>query len=213
MTQSARTYCIWGNPDLPAEARGRQVIELTDAPTWFKEDFFARRKISAAPTGHQDDAINDTQRKMLSVLVHREQMNQPATPRAMLAAMAGIKATGGTYGTYLSRLRTAGYIEGGRDLSITDAGIAALGPVDDLPTGIELIEWYKANKLNATQGAMLDAIVQSHPNGVTRCVLASAVELESGGGTYGTYLSRMRQLGIIEGSGLLSLTDAVAQGL
>lgn len=169
---------------------------------------------TAKPTSAKaDTALNDTQRKMLAVLLHRAQMSQPTTPRAMLAAMAGIKATGGTFGTYLSRLRTSGYIDGSSDLSITDAGVTALGPVDPLPTGRELIEWYKSNKLNSTQAAMLDAIVSHHPNGIERQDLASAVELEPGGGTYGTYLSRMRQLGIIQGSGLLTLTDAVAEGL
>lgn len=160
-----------------------------------------------------DTSLNDTQRKMLAVLLHRQQMNQQTTPRSMLAAMAGVKASGGTFGTYLSRLRTAGYIDGSSELWITDAGVAALGPVEPLPTGAELIDWYKQNKLNSTQSAMLDAIVRHHPNGIERQDLASAVELEPGGGTYGTYLSRMRQLGIIRGSGLLSLTDAVSEGL
>lgn len=47
---------------------------------------------------------------------------------------------------------------------------------------------------------MLDAIVDS-PGGITRDELAEAIGITRSGGTFGTYLSRIRSNGLIEEAG------------
>lgn len=168
----------------------------------------------AASTGNAGDvSINASMRRMLAVLVQRQQMGQPTTDDRTLAAQCGIKKSGGTFGTYVSRLRTAGLIEGDRGaMRVTPAGKAAAGQVEPLPTGRALVEHYKRTKLNATQGQMLDAIVAAYPGSISRADIAEAVGVGASGGTFGTYLSRMRGLGLIEGSGSIRATDALMEG-
>lgn len=49
------------------------------------------------------------------------------------------KALSGTFDKYLGQQRSNGWVEGSRqDLRITEAGLAALGPFDPLPTGVDL---------------------------------------------------------------------------
>lgn len=166
-----------------------------------------------ASSNNGDTSINATQRKMLQVLVQRKQMGHDTTDARTLAALAGLKGSGGTFGTYLSRLRSAGLIEGERSaLRILPAGEAAAGDVEALPVGRDLVEWWKANRLNATQGRMLDVIVATWPQSIDRRQLAEQLGLEATGGTFGTYLSRMRSLGLIEGSGELRASDALMEG-
>jgi len=182
-------------------ASSQQASKLTTPPA------------GAAPSESRESLLNESQRRILTVLVQRRQMGQATTPRSMLATMVGLKSTSGTYGTYLSRLRTAGYIQGSGEITITPDGQIALGPVKALPTGEELIQWYVDNKLNNTQALILRNIRHRHPHGISRNNLAESAGLAAKSGTYGTYLSRMRNLGIIAGSSTLKLTDAVAEGL
>ncbi len=134
--------------------------------------------------------------RVLKVLAQRH----PARfTRSEWATLAGLKKTGGTWGTYVSRLRMAGYLDerDGR-VGVTPAGLKAVGAVPPAPTTTaELVQMWKDN-LGGGAGRLLDILVKSYPEPMRRAVLAAHVRMEPTGGTFNTYLSRLRANGLLE---------------
>jgi hypothetical protein len=125
----------------------------------------------------------------------------PATCTASkLALLTGIARTGGTFRTYLGKLRTLGWVEGASDaLVITDAGLGAVGPYDPLPTGDALIDFWR-RELGDTSGvrAMFDAVVAAYPQPLSKSELAERTNIAETGGTFRTYLGKLRTMELIE---------------
>lgn len=117
---------------------------------------------------------------------------------AQWAALAGFKRTGGTWGTYKSRLRSAGRIEQRGDLwYATETGAADVGETDPMPeAGIELVEFW-AGRIGA-ENKFLRYLAEQYPSGITKAELAERFDMAASGGTFGTYLSRLRSNGLIE---------------
>ncbi len=133
------------------------------------------------------------QRRMLEALASTR---KDGLSRRELGALSGVKASGGTFGTYLSRLRVAGHIEdGGAGVRITDAGRALVGDVEQ-PRGLALLERWTP-KLGAKPAQMLDVLVRSGQV-IGRDELASQAGLTANAGTFGTYLSRLMSRGLVE---------------
>jgi uncharacterized protein len=156
------------------------------------------RKLSSAaePAPQREDSpIRAGAERMLQALAAYHPVR---LTRAQLATVARMKATGGTFSTYLSRLRTSGLLdELDGQLQLTEAGRARAG-VESHParTAAELRdEWRRA--LHGGAARMFDALVEAYPEGLTRSALADAVGMEVSGGTFSTYLSRLRSNGLI----------------
>ncbi len=118
---------------------------------------------------------------------------------AQWASLAGFKRTGGTWSTYKSRLRTKGAVEQRGDLWFaTAAGVDAIGgDIPEMPRHPEdLLAMWKS-KLSGV-GPMLDALRNHYPQPISRADLAFRLGLAPGGGTFGTYLSRVRSNDLIE---------------
>lgn len=126
------------------------------------------------------------------------------------ATAAGYKRSGGTWGTYKSRLRGAGLIESreGRWFA-TEAGASAVGDVElPPPPGSDLVRWWAA-KLPGTS-RMAEALIEAGPDGLTRDELAERLDMAAAGGSFGTYLSRLAGPGVIErGGGIIRLSPDV----
>lgn len=117
------------------------------------------------------------------------------------ALAAGYKRSGGTWGTYKSRLRGVGLIEtrDGRWFA-TEAGAKAVGDVETPPApGPDLVRWWAA-RLPGT-ARMAEALIQAHPRALSKEELAHAVDMSASGGSFGTYLSRLAGPGVIDRSG------------
>jgi hypothetical protein len=129
---------------------------------------------------------------------------------AQWATAAGYKRSGGTWGTYKSRLRGAGLIEAkeGRWFA-TEVGAKAVGDVELPPTpGPDLVRWWAA-KLPGT-AKVAEALIEAWPNGLGKDELAIRVEMSAAGGSFGTYLSRLAGPGLItRDGGMVRLTEEV----
>jgi hypothetical protein len=129
---------------------------------------------------------------------------------AQWATAAGYKRSGGTWGTYKSRLRGAGLIEAkeGRWFA-TEAGAKAVGDVELPPSpGPDLVRWWAA-KLPGTS-RMAEALIQVWPQGLHRDELAARIDMSASGGSFGTYLSRLAGPGLItRDGGEIRLTEEV----
>lgn len=144
------------------------------------------------------DAAMGAERKPLAILAR---IYPGGYTDAQWAALAGFKRTGGTWGTYKSRLRSAGRIEERGDLWYATAqGAADIGETDPMPeAGLELVEFW-CGKIGA-ENKFLRRLAEVYPEGLTKTELAEHFDMTASGGTFGTYLSRLRSNGLIEEGG------------
>lgn len=134
--------------------------------------------------------------RMLQVLATRYPMT---FTKSQLALMAKMSPRSGSYGTYLSRLRSAGYLaEADGQIGISDTGLEFVGVTPTEPqTQAEVLAMWSSN-LNGGARRMFDYLVQEHPRSVSRQELGDAVEMSAGSGSFGTYLSRLKSNGLIK---------------
>lgn len=127
---------------------------------------------------------------------------RPGINARQLGVRAALSSSSGTFGTYLAKLRTNGWLDGDRNaLQLTHAGIEALGHYEPLPEGAALLAHW-LNELGATSGAarMLRALAGAYPHALSKEELGSRAEISHSSGTFATYLSRLRTLELVEGS-------------
>jgi uncharacterized protein DUF87 len=157
------------------------------------------RNPSPAAGGDGEERPLKAERKPLAVLAS---VYPAGMTEAQWAVAAGLKRSGGTWGTYLSRLRMAGRITAQGDLFFaTEQGIADLGGDVPMlpPPGPQLVDFWAGKITGASK--MLRCLAGQYPAFVTRDALAAALDLTGSGGTFGTYLSRLRTPGLIEERG------------
>lgn len=137
------------------------------------------------------------ERRLLEVVARHHPVR---LTRAQLATLAGFAASGGTYQTYLSVLRRAGYLEeddglvGAAAAGLATAGVQARRPM----SRAEVLEQWRS-ALRKGERDMLDAVVKHRE--VTRERLGELTDIAPSGGTFGTYLSVLRrnELVVVDG--------------
>lgn len=168
--------------------------------TWKANEDKPPVKRLPAPAGGTSKGVDG---KVLSVLAG----HAGPCPKRRLALLAGYSATGGAFNNILSRLRTAGWVEGSAELTITRAGRAVAGRVERPPTGRALFEWWtKHPRVDGLMNAQLWAL-QRAGKPVTKQELAAHCEKVTGkphsatGGSFNNALSRLSTLGLVIGKG------------
>lgn len=159
------------------------------------------RAVTAAPSranGH--DTVG--QGGLRRILVALAQRPDGLTNR-QIGVRAGLSSKSGTFSTYLSRGRSCGWIEGSGRLTITPAGVAALGHYDPLPAGQELLNHWLGELGNSGAARLLRVIADAYPNALSNAEAGERAELSHQSGTFSAYLSRLRTLELIEGRGEL----------
>lgn len=156
-------------------------------------------EVKKAIEGNGDLSLRSGLGRILAVLVQRfpAKMSIP-----QVATLAKMKGTGGTFKTYWSRLKVAGLIESdGLLWTASDAGIDKFGgQVPNPQTQDEVVDMW-AQAVGGKAGDMLRLLVERYPGHYTRDELAAETGLEVNGGTYKTYISRLR-------ANNLAITDA-----
>lgn len=133
-------------------------------------------------------------RRMLIALAQ----NQEGITARKLSLLSGIAIRGGTFRTYLGNLKKAGWAVGDRShLEITVERRAVLGAYEPLPTGPELIEWWRRELGESGMRAMLDVLVKHYPKPMSRDELGEASNIAVAGGTFRTYLGKLRTLELV----------------
>jgi uncharacterized protein len=121
-----------------ADKYGKRLPTFTPEPGLTAENMRRTRDTLKTPTNpviyrthqepHQGEIIGGM-RRMLIALAQRSPLS-----KKQLGVRAGLSSTSGTFGTYLGKLRSSGWVEGeGDSLSISDAGRKTLGHYDPLP--------------------------------------------------------------------------------
>lgn len=132
------------------------------------------------------------------IMIALAQRPQGLTYR-QIGVRAGISTKGGTFSTYMSRARQEGWIvDEGETRKLTQQGLAALGHYDPLPQGSELAEYW-IRELGGGAARMLRVLIDHYPNPMDGAKLGELAGVSHAGGTFSTYLSRMRGLELITG--------------
>lgn len=121
-----------------------------------------------------------------------------------ISVFSGVGKKGGSFGTYLSRARGAGWIEdgGGGTRRITEAGLAALGDYEKLPTGPDLAAfWMGHRKLAGAASKILMVLIDAYPEGLDDETIGERAGVGTKGGSFGTYLSRLRSRDLLQDLG------------
>lgn len=157
------------------------------------------RKPVASTNGDGPMRLQKAERQILKVLAQFGE-----TGRNKLALIAGYSSGGGGFGNALSSLRTSSFITGSDPLFITDAGLDALGEYDPLPTGSDLLAYWKRREGKAER-SILECLAKHHS--IDRSSLAELAGYAEAGGGFGNALSRLRTLGLISGSREIKIAE------
>ncbi|OBK11265.1 hypothetical protein A9W96_11065 [Mycobacterium sp. 1245852.3] len=118
--------------------------------------------------------------------------------KAQWATVARMKHTGGTWSTYLGQLRRAGLIdENATGFTLTETGWKYLGHRPE-PMAAQELQQHYLGILRAGAARMLQAAIDTYPNGLTKNQIADATGVSVTGGTFSTYLGQLRRNGLIE---------------
>lgn len=152
--------------------------------------------IRANPREPANGDISGGARRMLIALAQRDGLSA-----AQLGVRSGLSSSSGTFGTYLGRLRSSGFIEGDRNrFTITPEGRSALGHYEPLPQGRELLEYWIRELGSSGAARMLRLLADSYPHSLTAEELGETTGMSASSGTFGTYLGKLRTLELIEGN-------------
>lgn len=122
-----------------------------------------------------------------------------ALTRDRVALYAGYSVKSRHVDNTLGALRSKVWAEGARDaVSITPAGVSALGAFDPLPTG-EKLRTYWLGQVGIAEKAFLDVLFDIYPETATRDGLATAAGYSPLSRHVDNTLGRLRSLGLVEG--------------
>ncbi len=145
--------------------------------------------------GEDDKPLGGSEREILGfLLLHPDK----SFTKQQIGAMIHRAWRGGSFATYLSRLRAKGYIEGSKAVKITDLGIQTANELgiqasDDSKVGLE--NWL--NKLGGGAKKIYEVVLSDPERTFSKEELGAATNLESRGGSFSTYISRLCTLGLI----------------
>lgn len=188
----------------PAPARtpnvARNILKDMPAPRLGSE--VARAVANMDDT--DDKPLTGGTLRMITVLVSRSPMR---FTRSQLATFSKMKPSSGSYGTYLSTLRSKGLIDetdgliSASEKALSEYAHVASGETEDV------IEMWRKNLRGGTL-RMFEALVAAYPEGYTREDLGQYTDLNPTSGSFGTYLSMLRTNGLIEeGGGVIRLNN------
>lgn len=142
-------------------------------------------------------------RRMMAALAQR-----PGLSARQLGVRSGLSSSSGTFSTYLARGRTEGWISGDRSrMELTPVGASALGDYDPLPEGPELAAYWLGELGDSGAARILRALIEAYPEALTKEALGERAGLSAGSGTFGTYLSKLRTLELVEGRSELKASE------
>lgn len=153
------------------------------------------KSASVNGTGQDDGRLRPGERRILTALA---QVPSNTLEAGRVAARVGMPKNGGTFKTYAARLKKLGMIEAaGRDLLLTALGREAVGQVEPLPMGRALREHWK-QQLRPGEIKIMEAVASGLHDAAD---IGSVCAMPPTGGTFKTYMARLKKLGIVSGDG------------
>lgn len=153
----------------------------------------------ARRTKGERHAAGGAHMRILRVLAQRF---PAALTMAQWATMSRMSRKGGTWANYLSKLRTAGYLEqDGQLFRASSAGLEAAEVVPAEPATPAEIRAQWSEALGSGPTKLIEALLRVGARGLNRASLAHEAGIAAGGGTFANYLSKLRTNGLIRDEG------------
>lgn len=171
------------------------------------------RSSAAAPavrrgTGAGDTSLPGGERKLLIALAQYPS----GRTKQQVAILTGYAHNGGGFNNYLGSLRSKGLIAGEREaLTITDAGVAALGEFTPLPSGRALFDHWQS-QLGKAEREILRVLFEEWPDARPKEYVAVKAGYQPNGGGFNNALGKLRTLDLIEGRAKLKASDQLQDG-
>lgn len=162
-----------------------------------------RREAAAPPSARvvppEERELNPLGKAERSILTVLALFPEGRTFR-QIAMMTGYSPTASTIGVALSKLRRLGYVGAGNNPArATQEGIDALGPVEPLPSGPELLAFWKSHHLGKAEKAILDLLIAAYPEPLTHDEVCTATGYSPDASTVGVAMSKLRRLELADG--------------
>lgn len=205
-----KTIATWGtapSAKASAAARKRAVPPLdshrprsqarpTPSPAPGSGAAWASRAPRPAATANGDGP--QLKKGAREILAEMARVHPLRLTRSQIGLATGKKITGGTFTTYWGTLKREGLIdEDPRNAGVTEAGLELAGVDGGSPMTAEEIREMWRTKLKLGARNMLDEVVASYPNAVTREELADRLDMAVRGGTFTTYLGTLKRNGLV----------------
>ena len=167
----------------------------------------ARRNLPPAPV--TDGTVTPSQQRILNALLWLEDKGIDVAERPTVGALARLKHTTGNFKNYLGSLRSAGLIEYPQDgeVRLTSEGRGAARRDDNTRAVHE--QWLEI--VSGAQKRILEAVIEAHPEPISRESIGEAVGLQPDTGNFKNYLGALRTLRAIDypQPGMVALTRYV----
>lgn len=180
-------------PFMPAKPAPIQRQAAASAPA-------PRRPAPASTNG--SGALPGPEQRIVDAIRWWNALGIRTPSQVQVGFMAGYSHKSGTWATYLSKLRSAGMIEGRGDLVLTEEGFSISRPPGIPPDG-ENLRAVVMEKIDGPLRRILTPIIEAYPNAMSQTAAGEAAGYSSSSGTWATYLSKLRSLELIEGRGEL----------
>lgn len=178
-------------PDIPANAVMTKEHLLPSATSRAKS---VTPRIVAA-----DGPLTEPQRKILDTVLMLNTRGIEAN-RDSIARWLGIHPNGGSYGTNLGALRSAGYLTG---CVLTELGKQEARPLETgVDAALRMIE-------DEPKRRIIREVMNAGSPGLSREELAARIGIHPNGGSYGTNLGRLRTMGLITARGPIATTPGL----
>lgn len=153
-----------------------------------------RTRPAASATGDTDEKLGRAERALLSAVASRD---PKTSTKAQVAVLSGYSITSSSFANALGRLRSLGYVTGSSDaLAMTDAGFAALGPIEPLPTGAALVRHWQG-QLGKAEATLLHVIVNANGAGVEKADLADRSGYSETSSSFANAIGKLRTLELV----------------
>jgi hypothetical protein len=182
---------------MPARATAQGRTEAPPAGTVAGSDPASSGPIPTPAGGASSDALKPVDRAVLRVLAQFP----GGRSQRQVGILAGYSPTSGGLRGSLAKLRALGFIEGGgTELRVTTAGLEAVGDIEPLPSGAELLRYWLA-RLSKAEAALLELLVSAYPGAVSQAELADRAGYSPTSGGVRGAIAKLQALELIEGPG------------
>jgi uncharacterized protein len=164
------------------------------------------RSVKPSPTAGGDGRLTGPQQKIVDAIAWWNALGVPLPTHAQVAFKARYSHKSGSWATFLSGLRSGGFIEPRGDLALTDAGAALATPVAVPPSGEEFRGIVLA-ELSGPHQKIMKPILDAYPTALSHEEAAEAAGYSHKSGSWATFLSGLRSRELIQKTGPLKAQD------
>jgi uncharacterized protein DUF87 len=182
--------------NLPDKAHNDRTVAPSRAPA--RQSMVTPRQSASGATGAADGA--GPTGKLRDIMVALAQKPEGLNAR-QIGARARVSTKGGSFSTFVSRGRGAGWIEGTPStlMRITQAGLDALGSFTPLPSGRQLFDHWMQDLGQTKAADIFRVLYEAWPEVLGIEQIGEAAGVSTKGGSFSTFMSRLKSRDLVVG--------------